>query len=146
MLNYDQVWMYAVFTIVLIFLTYLFIKKKEFFAFDKNFSQLHFKDTFLFEIFFLSLHIITIILGLQAIGILLIGGFVIIPGCLARLYSTSFSQVIFFSSIISMISFLLGIHTSFLYPWIPTGPLCLLYSTLFFFLGFFLQPVLKRNA
>ena len=145
MLNHHYIWVYVLFAVLLLFFTILFFKKKEFFAFDKNFSELRFKNIFLFEALFLSMHIITIILGLQAIGILLIGGFIIIPGSFARLFCTSFLQLVFLSSIISMVSFVLGIHTSFLYPWIPTGPLCLLFGSIFFMIGFLVNMMRRKG-
>lgn len=145
MLNHNYLWVYILFSILLIFFTIIFFKKKEFFTFDKSFSNLHFKNVFFFEVLFLFINMVIIILGLQAIGILLIGGFVILPGCLAKLFARSFSQLILFSACFSMISFLIGIYTCFLYPWIPTGPLCLLYGAIFFFIGFIIKFYIRKD-
>lgn len=145
MLNHNYLWVYILFVVFLLFFIGILFKKKEFFAFDKSFSDLHFKNVFFFEVLFLLIHMVAIILGLQAIGILLIGGFVIIPGSLAKLFAKSFSQLMFISVIISTISFLLGIHTCFIYPSIPTGPLCLLYGAIFFFIGLIIKIYWRRD-
>lgn len=145
MINYNFIHYYALYTVVLLILGILTLKRQEFFSFDRSFSILKFKYVELWETLFLLISVLTIIIGLQAIGILLIGGLIILPGSIARLFAKSYKQLFFLSILFSIISFCVGIHITFCFRYLPTGPLCLLVSSFLFFSLFAIKQIYKKG-
>ena len=123
MVNYQAVFYYVGYAVFLLLGSYLTLCKQEFFSFDKCFSLLKYRYVSLWDIVFLLVSVITIIVGLQSIGILLIGGLIILPGSIARLYARSYKELYFLSIGFSIISFFLGIQITFYCRSLPTGPL-----------------------
>jgi ABC-type Mn2+/Zn2+ transport system permease subunit len=88
------------------------------------------------EIIFLCFSTLTIIIALQSVGILLIGGLTILPGSCAKLISHSYRQMMIWSVFFSSISFLLGIIIAFRVPFLPTGPIIILVAVAIFLVLF----------
>lgn len=133
MVNYQAVFYYVLYAVLLLLGSFLTLRKQEFFAFDKYFSLLKYNYVFFWDIIFLLVSVVTIIVGLQSIGILLIGGLIILPGSISRLYARSYKELYFLSIGFSVISFFLGIQITFYCRSLPTGPLCILISAFLFF-------------
>ena len=72
--------------------------------------------------------------SIEAIGVLLISAFIVIPACAARLLSRTFSQYIFISTGLGALSALLGIVASALLD-LPTGPTIVAAQLLLFLLA-----------
>jgi manganese/zinc/iron transport system permease protein len=103
-------------------------------AFDKIYAQTKLDSIVQWETAFLVFSIASIVISLQAVGILLMSSLVIIPGTIARIMSTSYTQMMFVSILIAALSFLGGITMSMIQPSIPTGPLIVLATSLLFFI------------
>lgn len=145
MINHTDVIYYVVYTVLFSFFMILFSKKKEFFAFDNIFSCIRYRYVFLWEIIFLILSTLTIIIALQSVGILLIGGLTILPGSCAKLISNSYKEMMLWSVIFSVISFLCGIVIAFQVPYLPTGPIIILVSVFIFLILFSYKLFGKRR-
>lgn len=135
MINYTEIIYYALYALALSIFTILFYKKQEFFAFDTIFSSLQYRYTFLWEIIFLIISTLSIVIALQSVGILLIGGLIILPGSFARIISHSYKAMIFWSIGFSVLVFILGIMSAFHFVFLPTGPIIILISVILFFIS-----------
>ncbi len=144
MLNHNHIYHYMTYSIILFFIMYYSLKKQEYFTFDNVFSHIKYKYVFIWEIIFLIISILTIIIALQCIGILLIGGLIILPGNAARLFCKSYLEIFFWSIIFSICIFLSGISLTFYFTNLPTGPICLLCGSALFFFIFILQKIRGR--
>jgi ABC-type Mn2+/Zn2+ transport system permease subunit len=141
MLNHSQVYYYFFYSILLLIFMSCFLKKQEYFAFDQVYSNIKYKYVFLWEIIFLIISIVTIIIALQSIGILLIGGLIILPGSAARLFSKNYKELFIWSIIFSILILLLGINFTFYFTNLPTGPICILCASILFFIIFHIQKI-----
>ena len=141
MLNHNHIYYYILYGILLFIIMYCSLKKQEYFAFDQIFSLIKYKYVLIWEVIFLIISILTIIIALQSIGILLIGGLIILPGNTARLFCRSYSALFCWSIIFSIIIFLSGISLTFYFTHLPTGPICLLCGSVLFFLIFIIQKI-----
>lgn len=141
MFNHNHIFYYLLYAIILFFIMYSTLKKQEFFSFDQVFSSIKYKYVLFWELLFLIISILTIIIALQTIGILLIGGLIILPGNIASLFSKSYQQLFWYSILFSIIIFLTGIMLTFIYSHLPTGPICLLCGSLIFFILFIIKKI-----
>ena len=74
------------------------------------------------DILLTSLMVITIIIGLQTVGVILMSALMIAPGTAARQWTNRFSRMIILSVIFSSLSGLIGVFFSSSLPKMPTGP------------------------
>lgn len=86
---------------------------------------------------------ITIVLGIRVVGTMLISSMIIFPTISALQVSSSFKGTIFLSSIISILSVILGVFISFIYD-LPTGSTIVLMNS-FFFIVFFVLKYFKNR-
>jgi manganese/zinc/iron transport system permease protein len=112
-------------TIIIIFI--ISFRVQQILGFDYEFSLLRYKYLFFLDFFLLLCNVIIITIGLQSIGILLMGSLVISPGMNGRLLTHSYKKMMQISAFISIISFLFGIGNIFFIPSLPTGPLIALF-------------------
>jgi manganese/zinc/iron transport system permease protein len=144
MINHNHVYYYIIYSIILFLIMYYTKKKQEYFAFDQIFSKIKYKYVFFWELLFLIISILTIVIALQSIGILLIGGLIILPGNTARLFCNSYTSLFWWSIIFSVLIFLSGISLTFYFTYLPTGPICLLCASLLFFSVFLFQKIKNK--
>lgn len=144
MINHNTIIYYVIYALLLLLFTIYSIKKQEFFSFDQIFSYIKYKSVFIWEIIFLIISILTIIIALQSVGILLIGGLIILPGSFARLLSNSYATMTFFSVLYAITVFTLGIITAFHFTTLPTGPIIVLIAVSLFFILFLYKKYTGR--
>lgn len=79
---------------------------------------------------FISLLILTIIIGLQTIGLILISSFLIAPAVAARQWTSQLKTMIILSIFFSLIATIGGTIISYTYPNLPTGPIIVIIATI----------------
>jgi manganese/zinc/iron transport system permease protein len=122
---------FVIFSILIFITFFVTIKIQESFSFDETFSRVLYKNVTFWQSLFLFLTIISIVVGLQAVGILLMSSLVVAPGVTARMLTNSYKKMILISSTIIFLSFFSGIFITFYFQFIPTSPLISLISILF---------------
>ena len=123
---------------LVIICTFFFSYKiQQIIGFDHIYAEFSYSFIKFWEIVYLLLSICTIVIGLQAIGILLMGALIIAPGTAARLLTDSYRTMMIYSIIITIASFSCGIGITIVLPTIPTGPVIALIPIIFcLFIGF----------
>ena len=86
---------------------------------------------------------VTIVLGIRVVGTLLISSLIIFPAVSALQISSSFKGTILLSSVISVVSVVLGIFLSFIYD-LPTGSAIVILNALFFVILFISRKIRSR--
>jgi ABC-type Mn2+/Zn2+ transport system permease subunit len=145
MINHTDALYYFFYGSLLTLSSWYTLKKQEFFIFDPIFSSLTFRFVLLWELLFLVVSIFTIIVALQSVGILLIGGLIILPGSTALLIAKNYAEVFYYSIFFSIVIFLAGINITFLIPTLPTGPLTILIAACIFFVILLIKNLRYRN-
>lgn len=111
-----------------------FWKELKIYTFDRNYSKvLGFNSNFM-QLLISSIMIVTIILGLESVGVILISALLIGPAVAARQWTNRLSIMVSLSGFFGAISGVLGTLISSLYTQIPTGPsIVIVISTITFF-------------
>ena len=106
---------------IMVILLYLFFYDQIFLVtFDENFAKATGVKVEFYNMLIAFLTAITIVLGMRLVGALLISSLIVFPSVISMKLFKSFKSVVISASIVSVISFLLGIFTSYVYS-TPTG-------------------------
>lgn len=122
---------------ILISITILFFKAFSTIGFDPIFAQTIGWPVGLLNLLIQSLTILTIVTGMQSIGILLIASILTIPAATARFWTNHLPFIVVFAALFATLSSILGTMLSYLIAGLPTGPcivLCLIGLALLSFL------------
>ncbi len=127
--------------ITLISLTFVCITYKRYqtILFDKEFARTMIQTNFISSCILL-LTTITIVIGLQTIGVILISALLIAPACAARQWSHNFATVILLAAFFGLISTTTGTLISSCMLHIPTGPTIVIVATSLTFFSIFFAP------
>lgn len=112
-------------------------------TFDENFAKATGTHANIYNMLIAFLTAITIVLGMRMVGSLLISSLIIFPSLTSMRICKHFRGIVISSAIISIVCFLVGMFTSYMYN-TPTGATIVI-SNLLLFLIFSLLGVLKNN-
>lgn len=87
-----------------------------------------------------SLIVMTIVTGIQAVGVILMAALLIIPAASAKLWTNQLHTMLLVSAAIGGVSGITGTFISSLRTGLSTGPIIVLVATGFFFLSYFISP------
>lgn len=105
----------------LIFLLFVFYKEFKLMSFDSQFLKSLGYNYNILDFLLTLMTVISIVIGLQTVGAILMSSMLIAPAISARQWVNSFSKMIFLSAFLSGICGILGVILSSLLS-IPTGP------------------------
>ncbi len=123
----DDLKVMAVLAGIAIFTLILFWKEFKLIVFDYDFAKsigvrIHFLDVLL-----TTLMVMTIVLGLQTVGVVLMSAMLVAPAAAARQWTDKLSVMVLLASIFGILAGLMGALTSSLIENMPTGPTIVVY-------------------
>lgn len=118
----QDLWVYLILSLVLIFLTILFYKEFKLISFNFDFAKSIGLPVKFLRLLQNSLMVLAIALGIQAVGVVLMAALLITPSAAARNFTDQLRPMIFIAAIIAGLSALMGTAVSFSAPGMPTGP------------------------
>jgi manganese/zinc/iron transport system permease protein len=125
---------------ILCLLTYAFYKELKLLCFDADFGRgLGFPMPRL-DGFLLAMIVASVVIGLQAVGVVLISAMLIIPPAAARFWTEKLHRMVPLAALLGGLSGALGALLSALAPRMPTGPLIVLAATAFFIFSLLFAP------
>ncbi|MEO0511242.1 MAG: iron chelate uptake ABC transporter family permease subunit [Verrucomicrobiota bacterium] len=132
----------------------LFFKEFSLLCFDSGYAKANGFPANKLDIFLMTLIVLISIVGLQAVGLLLIMALLITPAVSARFWAKRMGRVTFIAGLIGGTSAFIGVLMSSLFPRLPAGAIVVLTATLFFILsltfgsyrGLLSRWFLKRRA
>ncbi len=86
------------------------------------------------------LMILAVVIGIQAIGVVLMAALLITPGAAARFWTDRLGTLLILAGIFSAISGVLGTYVSFVLPQMPTGPWVVVCLSLLALISFLFAP------
>ena len=119
------------------------------FVFFKEFKGLIFDAEFLSALGFsqrvvdlvlMGLIVLTVMVGLQAVGVILIAAMLITPAAAARFWTDRLHVMVIVSGILGALCGAIGVGLSALAPRIPTGPVMVLVATAAFLVSVLVAP------
>lgn len=136
MVRHDVITM-AVLALVVIAIVTLAYKEWKIFLFDPEFANgigLSIKGM---NILYTLLLVTTIVIGIQAVGVILMAAMMIIPAVSSRYWTQNFGRMLILSSLFGGLSGVFGTLISALGKGWPTGPFVILVSACFFLFSLF---------
>lgn len=109
-------------------------------CFDSHFAASDGWPVSLIDMLMMTLVVLVTVIGLQAVGLLLIVAFLVIPAAGARFWTESLQRMVWYSAAIGALSGYFGAVISSLLPRFPAGAVIVLVAGAIFFISFFIAP------
>jgi manganese/zinc/iron transport system permease protein len=117
-----------------------FFKEFKLISFDIKYAKTIGYPVKFIELLLSSLTVLAVIIGIQAVGVVLMAAILITPAAAARTWTDKLSVMIFVSCVIASLSSLLGTYASYVAPSMPTGPWIVLFMSILAFISFLIAP------
>lgn len=135
----DVMWMGSI-ALSVITLTFLFFKELKVISFDREFATGLGYPVALIEQMMMWLIVLTVVIGLQAVGVVLMSALLIIPAVAARYWTERLDVMVILAGLFGGLSGLLGTFLSALTPRMPTGPVIVLMAVGIFVISLLFAP------
>jgi len=136
----SDVFIMAIASIVLISICILLFKEFKLASFDPGFANgMGFPVAFLEQLIMLLI-VMAVVIGIQAVGVVLMSALLITPAVSARYWTEKLSVMVFLSGIFGALSGLAGTYISASGNNLPTGPIIVLCATVFFIFSVIFAP------
>jgi manganese/zinc/iron transport system permease protein len=125
---------------ILLVVVYLLFKEFALLAFDKDYARSIGLPVKRIELILTSLIVLAVVIGIQAVGVVLMAAILITPAAAARFWTNRITVMITLASIFGAISGLAGAYISYIQPAMPTGPWIVIVISTIAFISFFFAP------
>lgn len=131
---------FSLVSVILLIAIYVFFKEFTLIAFDKDFASTIGLPIKTMELILTTLTVLAVVVGIQAVGVVLMAAMLITPAAAARFWTEKIQVMIWLAAIFGAFSGLSGAYISYVAPSMPTGPwIVIVISTIAFF-SFFFAP------
>lgn len=130
----------SILSLIIVLTIASFFKEFSLIAFDKSFARSLRLPVNLLEFIFTSLIVLAIVIGIRAVGIVLMAAMLITPAAAARFWTDRLLKMIVLAALFGAMSGLLGSFISYTIPGMPTGPWIVLVITNIAYFSFLFAP------
>lgn len=130
----------AIASIIGLFLIVLFWKELKVYTFNKQYAQTIGLNTKFIQMLVSTIMIVTIILGLESVGVILMSALLVGPAVAARQWTNRLNIMVTLAGTFGLISGVSGTLISSMYSQIPTGPSIVVVLSIIIFLSLFFAP------
>jgi manganese/zinc/iron transport system permease protein len=131
---------FASVAVALIITIVVFFKEFKLISFDANLAKAIGLPVAFLEILLTSLTVMAVVVGIQAVGVVLMAAMLITPAAAARFFTNKLPLMMVLAAIFGAIAGFSGSFISYAYPAMPTGPWIVLVISIIAFSAFFLAP------
>ena len=126
--------------VVLIGLLLVFWKEFKISSFDPDFAEsIGFSNNIITGVLF-SMMVVSIIIGLQTVGVILMSAMLTAPGVAARQWTDKLSIMVILAAIFGALAGIVGTIISSVVPDLPTGPTIVIVMSIIVFISLILAP------
>ncbi|BCN93744.1 manganese transport system membrane protein MntC [Thiomicrorhabdus immobilis] len=125
--------------IILVTVT-LFFQKLRLIAFNRSYAQTLGISVKFYELLLALLIVMSVVVGLQLVGVVLMAAVLLTPIAAARFWSNELSHMLALSALLGALSALISTQISYLAPAMPTGPWMVVSLSLLFILSLLFAP------
>ena len=125
---------------LLLMVTIIFFKEFKLITFAAEFAKGLGLPVSALNFLFMTLLVAVVVIGIQAVGVILMAALLITPAISARYWTNSLSKMVIISGIFGAISGVIGTLISSLDRGIPTGPFIVVTATIIFFISILFAP------
>lgn len=131
---------FAIFGLISLIILGALYKELKAITFDRRFAQATGLPVKWLEFAMTTLIVAATVIGLQAVGVVMMSALLITPAAAARLWSNRLSRMLAIAAGIGILSGVAGTLISYSAPRMPTGPWIVLVATALFVISFLLAP------
>lgn len=136
----SDVYTMAIVSIVLVCACWILFKEFKLLSFDPGFARGLGFPVQLLEQILMFLTVVAVVVGIQAVGVVLVAALLITPSVAARYWTDRLGTMVVLSGLFGAISGVIGTGISSTTSNLPTGPLSVLAATVVFVISVFLAP------
>jgi manganese/zinc/iron transport system permease protein len=136
----EDLYTFAAVAVILVVAVFLLFKEFALLAFDKDYARAIGLPVKKIELILTSLIVLAVVIGIQAVGVVLMAAILITPAAAARFWTDKIRVMFLLASIFGAISGLAGAYISYVAPSMPTGPWIVIVISVIAFISFFLAP------
>ena len=131
---------FAIVAVILVSVVYLLFKEFTLTAFDNDFAISLGLPVKAIELTLTTLTVLAVVIGIQAVGVVLMAAMLITPAAAARFWTEKIKVMIWLAASFGAFSGLAGAYISYVAPSMPTGPWIVIVISSIAFFSFFLAP------
>ncbi|HBH22160.1 MAG TPA: zinc ABC transporter permease [Cytophagales bacterium] len=139
MLGSDVIIFSAIALLMVLTVSFLF-KEFALVCFDREYASSMGLPVKRLDFLMTSLTVLAVVIGIQAVGVVLMAAMLITPAAAARFWTDNLKLMIIMAAVIGAVSGFTGALVSYLYPSMPTGPWIVVVASVFAFISFFFAP------
>lgn len=136
----EDVWIFGGTSLMLLLLVIVFFKEFTLLSFDKNFAQSSGLPVRQLEFTLTTMTVLAVVVGIQAVGVVLMAAMLITPAAAARFWSDKLRTMVVLAAILGGISGIAGAFVSYAAPSMPTGPWIVMIVSLIAIFSFVFAP------
>lgn len=126
--------------IILISAVIFLFKEFTILAFDSDFAATLGLPVRAIELVLTTLTVLAVVVGIQAVGVVLMAAMLITPAAAARFWTEKIQVMVFLAAVFGAFSGLAGAYISYVAPSMPTGPWIVIVVSTIAFISFFMAP------
>ena len=131
---------FGIVAVLLVIAVYIFFKEFTIISFDKEFASSMGLPIRAMEAILTTLTVLAVVVGIQAVGVVLMAAMLITPAAAARFWTEKIQVMIWLAAIFGAFSGISGAYISYVAPSMPTGPWIVIVISSIAFFSFFFAP------
>ncbi|NVJ87606.1 MAG: metal ABC transporter permease [Algoriphagus sp.] len=135
-----DLWIYGILSLGIISVLIGLFKEFQLLVFNPEFGKAIGLPMLSIRMAFNTLMILAVVIGIQAIGVVLMAALLITPGAAARFWTDRLKTLLILAALFASISGIFGTFVSYTLPQMPTGPWVVVILSLIALLSFLLAP------
>ncbi|MFL5731288.1 MAG: iron chelate uptake ABC transporter family permease subunit [Cytophagaceae bacterium] len=136
----DDILIFGTVGIIVILLVFFFYKELFLISFDENYARTIGLPVKTIELLLSTLTVMAVVVGIQAVGVVLMAAMLITPAAAARYWTSKLTTMILIAVILSMVSGIGGAFVSFQQRNMPTGPWIVMIISVIAIFSFLFSP------
>ena len=136
----EDIYIFGGTSVALLLAIFLFFKEFTLLSFDRNFAQAAGLPVKSLEFLLTVITVLAVVVGIQAVGVVLMAAMLITPAAAARFWSDRISIMVLLAAIIGAFSGITGSIISYVLPAMPTGPWIVLTVSFIAIFSFIFAP------
>ena len=131
---------FSIVAFILLAIVWIFFKELTLLAFDKDFGKSIGVPVRFVELVLTTLTVMAVVIGIQAVGVVLMAAILITPAAAARFWTDKIRVLLLLAALFGAFSGLSGAFISYIAPSMPTGPWIVVVISSIAFISFFFAP------
>ena len=131
---------FSVVALILIISVLVLFKEFQLISFDEDFARSIGFPVRGIELILTTLTVMAVVIGIQAVGVILMAAMLITPAAAARFWTSNIKVMVLLAAVLGAFSGLFGAYISYVSPSMPTGPWIVVVISVIALLSFFLSP------